>query len=146
LKVKKFQKWNFSKVPWTIGRDLGAPPCATCHISLTVNTDGDVINERTQRMNDRLGMRIFGLVYAHPQPRSPDTTIIRNKSGLPLPTDLDGTPATDFLISAQEVELRRGTMQNSCRACHHTSWVEGYFKRLDRSIAVSNATIHTATR
>jgi hypothetical protein len=140
------QKWDFTKVPWTIGRDLGAPTCATCHISLTVNTEGDVINERTHRMGDRLGWRIFGLVYAHPQPKSPDTTIIRNKSGLPLPTDLDGTPAADFLISVQEIEQRRDTMQNTCRACHDTSWVNGYFKRLDRSIAVSNATIHTTTR
>jgi mono/diheme cytochrome c family protein len=138
--------WNFSTVPWTIGKDLHAPTCATCHISLTVNTDGDVINQRTHRMNDRLGWRIFGLVYAHPQPKSPDTTTIRNKSGLPLPTDLDGTPASDYLISAQEVEQRRETMQNTCRACHGTSWVKGYFRRLDRSIAVSNATIHTTTR
>ena len=139
------QQWNFTNVPWTIGEDVAAPTCATCHISLTVNTDGEVINERTHQMSDRLGWRIFGLIYAHPQPKSPDTTIIRNKSGLPLPTDLDGTPAKEFLIDANEIENRRHTMKATCLACHDTSWVTGFFKRLDNTIATSNAKTKTAT-
>ncbi|MGD8836655.1 MAG: multiheme c-type cytochrome, partial [Desulfobacteraceae bacterium] len=139
-------QWNFTNVPWTIGEDIQAPTCATCHISLTVNTDGDVINQRTHQMNDRLGWRIFGLVYAHPQPKSPDTTIIRNKSGLPLPTDLDGTPATDFLISSKEIDQRRGTMQSTCLSCHDSSWVKGYFQRLDNTINSSNLAVMTATQ
>ena len=139
------QQWNFTNVPWTIGKDISAPTCATCHISLTVNTDGDVINQRTHRMNDRLGWRIFGLVYAHPQPKSPDTSIIRNKSGLPLPTDFDGTPAAKHLIDTSEIGKRRSTMQNTCLACHDTSWVTGYFNRLDNTIVTSNAAIYAAT-
>ncbi|MGD9365023.1 MAG: multiheme c-type cytochrome [Desulfobacteraceae bacterium] len=139
-------RWNFTNVPWTIGEDIQAPTCATCHISLTVNTDGDVINQRTHQMSDRLGWRIFGLIYAHPQPKSPDTTIIRNKAGLPLPADLDGTPASDFLISYREIDQRRRTMQLTCLSCHETSWVQGYFQRLDNTINTSNHTVLTATQ
>ncbi len=139
-------QWNFSKVPWVIGEDFTAPTCAACHISLTVNTDGEVVNPRTHQMSDRLGWRIFGLVYAHPQPKSPDVTVIRNKGGLPLPTDLDGSFATEYLISADEIEKRRSTMKRTCLNCHDTSWVQGYFHRLDNTIATSNQTIQTATR
>jgi len=35
-------------------------------------------------MNDRLPWRLFGLIYAHPTPIA-DTTVIKNKAGLPLP-------------------------------------------------------------
>ncbi len=139
-------QWNFSNVPWTAGADFTAPTCATCHISLVVNSEGDVINQRTHQMSDRLGWRIFGLIYAHPQPKSPDTTVIRNKTGLPLPTCLGGTPAQAFLISPEEIKNRRRTMQQTCLTCHGTSWVQGYFKRLDNTIAASNATVHTATQ
>jgi len=137
---------NFTHVPWVIGEDIQSPTCATCHISLTVGTDGEVINQRTHQMSDRLGWRIFGLIYAHPQPRSPDTTMIRNKAGLPLPTDLDGTPAVDYLISSKEVAQRRLTMEKTCHACHDSSWVRGYFQRLDNTIATSNRTVKFATQ
>ena len=138
--------WDFNAVPWTIGEDFKAPTCATCHISLTVNTDGEVINQRTHQMSDRLGWRIFGLVYAHPQPKSPDTTIIRNKAGLQLPTNLDGSFATDYLISTQEVAARRTTMQRTCLACHDTSWVNGFFARLDNTIETSNQSVLAANQ
>ncbi|MFO7713654.1 multiheme c-type cytochrome [Desulfosarcina sp.] len=137
--------WDFNTVPWVIGEDIQAPTCATCHISLTVNTDGEVINPRTHQMSDRLGWRIFGLIYAHPQPKSPDTTPIRNKAGLPLPTDLDGSLAVDYLISADEAAARRTTMQRTCLACHDASWVNGHFERLDNTIVTSNQAVLTAT-
>jgi hypothetical protein len=139
-------RWNFTNVPWAIGKDFGAPTCAVCHISLTVNTDGEVINQRTHQMSDRLGWRIFGLVYAHPQPRSPDVTVIRNKGGLPLPTDLDGSYADDYLIQAEEIAARRATMKNTCTGCHDASWADGYFERLDNTIRTSNRSVQTATR
>ncbi|BBO71331.1 hypothetical protein DSCA_52610 [Desulfosarcina alkanivorans] len=138
--------WDFDTVPWTLGEDIQAPTCATCHISLTVNADGDVINPRTHQMSDRLGWRIFGLIYAHPQPQSPDTTIIRNAAGLQLPTDLDGSLAADFLISADEIETRRTAMRRTCLACHDTSWVKGFFARLDNTIATSNRSVKAATQ
>ena len=142
----KHHEWEFNSVPWTIGDDIQAPTCATCHISLTVTPDGEVINERTHQMSDRLGWRIFGLIYAHPQPRSPDTTIIRNKAGLQLPTDLDGSFASDFLISTDEITKRRTTMQGTCLACHDTSWVKGFFSRLDNTIQTSNQSVQAATQ
>ena len=139
-------QWNFTHVPWVIGEDFQAPTCAACHISLTVNSDGEVVNPRTHQMSDRLGWRIFGLIYAHPQPKSPDVTVIRNKGGLALPTDLDGSFATEYLISADEIEQRRSAMKRTCLNCHDTSWVQGYFKRLDNTIATSNQSVQTATR
>lgn len=146
LFASQHEAWDFSAVPWTVGKDIQAPTCATCHISLTVNGDGDVINPRTHQMNDRLGERIFGLIYAHPQPKSPDTTIIRNRAGLPLPTNLDGSCAQEFLISAEEAANRLATMQRTCLACHSASWVSGYFERLKNTVSVSNQSVRTATQ
>lgn len=137
--------WDFNAVPWTLGKDIAAPTCATCHVSLVVNTEGEVINERTHRMNDRLGMRIFGIIYAHPHPIDPDTSKIRNKDGLPLPTDFEGGLADGYLIGKEEQDARRKTMQATCLACHGSSWVNGYFKRLDHSIEATNRNIRTAT-
>jgi hypothetical protein len=142
----KQSQWRFDTVPWTIGRDFSAPTCAACHISLVVDSNGEVISRRSHRMSDRLGMRIFGLVYAHAQPLSPDTTRIRNAAGMPLPTDLDGTPAARFLIDAAEIKSRRATMQRTCLACHGTSWTRTHFERLDNTIATTDQQVRTATQ
>ena len=107
--------WDFTSVPWIIGEDFTAPTCAACHISLLVNTDGEVVNERTHRMSDRLAWRIFGLIYAHPQPKSPDTSVIRNKDGLALPTDFAGGLADTFLIDKAEQSARRDRMGQTCK-------------------------------
>jgi len=141
----KHGTWNFTPTPWTIGKDFPAPTCAACHMSLMVDSDGVIINQRTHKMNDRLGWRIFGLIYAHPQPKSTDTTMIRNKAGLPLPTNFDGSPAESFLINNTEITKRRSIMQNTCRACHSTSWVKAHFSRVDNTIAATNAQVRTAT-
>jgi hypothetical protein len=61
-------------------------------------------------MNDRLAWRIFGLPYAHAHPAKTDTTIIKSKDGLPLPTALDGTPAGQYLIDEKEQEKRNQTL------------------------------------
>lgn len=137
--------WNFDSTPWTIGEDFTAPTCAVCHMSLVTQTDGQVVNERSHEMKDRLSWRIFGLIYAHPQPKSPDTTIIRNKDGLPLPTAFDGTPAAEFLLGAEERQAHTKTMQATCLACHGTSWVEGHWRRYENTIETTNASILTAT-
>lgn len=136
--------WDFNAVPWSVGKDLSAPTCATCHVSLTVDSDGFVVAERTHRMNDRLAWRLFG-VYAHPHPRSADTTVLRNRAGLPLPVDLDGNPAPEGLIDASEQEDRRQTMQGVCRSCHGENWVRTQFERLDRTLETSNAMTRAAT-
>jgi cytochrome c553 len=138
--------WEFRAVPWTIGKDFAAPTCAACHVSLVVNTEGEVVAQRSHQMNDRLPWRMFGLVYAHPHPREPDTTIIRNKNGQPLPTDLDGGYATKYLIGRAEMDKRRRTLQAVCLSCHGTSWVNGQWARFENTIRETNAKTLTATQ
>jgi hydroxylamine dehydrogenase len=138
--------WNFDAVPWTIGKDFTAPTCAACHVSLLTDADGKVIAERTHRMNSRIPWRIFGLIYAHPHPKEPDTTIIRNKNGQPLPTAFDGEFASEYLITKKEMDTRRRTMQSTCLGCHSTSWVNGHWRRLENSIHETNAKTLNATK
>ena len=138
--------WNFEAVPWTIGKDFTAPTCAACHISLLVNADEEVIVERTHRMNDRLPWRIFGLIYAHPHPQKPNTSIIRNKDGLPLPTDFSGGFASTYLIDEKEQDARRQAMQAACRNCHDSSWVNGHWSRFENSIRETHAKTRAATQ
>lgn len=137
--------WRFSPVPWTIGRDFGAPTCAACHISLLVNTDGDLVVERTHEVKNRLPFRIFGLIYAHPHPRDADTTIIRNKDGLPLPTDFGGGFASQYLVSEKERDKTKEAMQAACLSCHGRSWVEGHWSRFENTIHETNASTLTTT-
>jgi hydroxylamine dehydrogenase len=138
--------WDFTAVPWTIGKDFSAPTCAACHISLLVDADDEVVSERTHQMNNRLPWRIFGLIYAHPHPQKPDTTLIRNKDGLPLPTDFDGGFATPYLIDEKERDIRRQAMQAACLNCHDSSWVSGHWQRLENTLGETNAKTRTATR
>jgi cytochrome c553 len=142
----KHTEWDFDAVPWTVGKDFTAPTCAACHISQIQNTDEEVIVNRTHQMSDRLPWRIYGLIYAHAHPKSPDTTIIRNAQDQPLPTSLDGTPAAGFLIDSAEMDRRRETMQAACLACHGTGWVRGHWEGLENSIAETNASTLVATR
>ena len=137
--------WDFKAVPWTIGKDFTAPTCATCHVSLLVNTDEAVVVQRTHQMNNRLPWRILGLIYAHPHPAEPNTSIIRNKDGLPLPTDFAGGLATKFLIDEKEQNARRQAMQAACLNCHDGSWVNGHWKRFENTIAETNAQTLAAT-
>jgi hypothetical protein len=138
--------WNFNTIPWKIGKDITAPTCATCHVSLIVNESGDVIVERTHQMNDRSSWRLFGLIYAHAHPKSPDTTIIKNKAGLPLPTELTGEPASPFLIDSKEQEKRRLAMQKICLSCHSQGWVDGHWTRLENTLKTTNEMTLTATK
>jgi hypothetical protein len=138
--------WEFNTVPWTVGKDFDAPTCAVCHISLVVNPEGDVVAERTHQMNNRLPWRIMGLIYAHPHPQSPDTSIIRNKAGLPLPTELTGEPTTEYLIDRKEQEKRRQVLQRICLSCHSYGWVEGHWTRFENAIRTTNEMTLTATK
>ncbi|MCF8085341.1 MAG: cytochrome c3 family protein [Desulfohalobiaceae bacterium] len=139
-------EWAMEEVPWTPGEDFAAPTCASCHASLLTSPQGKVIAERTHQMNDRLSERIFGLPYAHPQPQSADTSVIENKAGLPLPTELSGEPASKYLISKEEQEKRRGRLQAVCSACHSTQWTRGHFEKLDRAVETSNQMTREATK
>jgi hydroxylamine dehydrogenase len=140
------KSWDLESVPWKAGKDFTAPTCAACHVSLVASADGEVLAERTHQMGDRIPWRIFGLVYAHPHPRSPDTTRIRNKAGLPLPTELTGEPAPGFLIDAKEQAERTSRLQATCLACHSRNWVEGHFTRFENTLRSSNEMTLTATQ
>ena len=137
--------WNFEAVPWTVGKDFTGPTCASCHVSLVVTEGGEVVAERSHRMNDRLPWRIFGLIYAHAHPKSPDTSIIRNKNDQPLPLTLTGEPAAQFLIDAGEQQQRRQVMQQVCVGCHTQKWVDGYWARFEHTIQTTNEMTLTST-
>ena len=138
--------WDFDAVPWVVGRDFSAPTCAVCHISRVENEGGTVLASRTHRMNDRLAWRLFGLVYSHRQPVKPDTSVIRNQEGLPLPTDFSGREADQFLIEAAEVEHRVKVMKGVCLGCHSGQWVDGHWVRLENAKDAADEAVATATR
>ncbi|MBW1859819.1 MAG: hydroxylamine oxidase, partial [Deltaproteobacteria bacterium] len=116
------------------------------HASLVVSAEGEILAERTHQMNDRLAWRLFGLIYAHPHPKSPDTTTIKNKAGLPLPTELTGEPVAEYLIDAKEQDKRRKNMQSICLACHSRGWVDGQFARMENTVQTTNEMTLVATQ
>jgi len=138
-------KWDFESVPWKVGKDFTAPTCATCHNSLIVRPDGKVVAERTHDFSARLWVRIFGLIYTHPQPKSGDTTIIKNADGLPLPVTFTGKLADEFLISKTEEENRMKIMKSVCNSCHNIGWVNGHFAKMDNTIKETDEMTKTAT-
>lgn len=140
------KSWDFDPTPWAVGRDFTAPTCAACHMSLVVDPGGDVLARRSHEIKDRLSMRLFGLIYAHPHPRHADTTTIRNRDGLPLPTDFAGGYATNALRDPSDVARTRTAMKTLCRACHDSGWVENHYRRLDHTILETNQRTLAATR
>lgn len=137
--------WDMAAVPWTAGEDFTAPTCAACHISLVAKGDGEVVQKRTHRMNDRLSLRLFGPVYAVPHPKSPDTSAIVNKDGQPLPATLGGELASEHLIGRDEMKKRRAAMRSVCQSCHGEGWVGGHFERLDNTVAETNDSTRAAS-
>ncbi|UCG08645.1 MAG: hydroxylamine oxidase, partial [Desulfobacterales bacterium] len=75
-----------------------------------------------------------------------DTTIIRNKDGQPLPTDFSGGLASEYLITKEEMDTRRKSMQATCLNCHATSWVQGHWRRFENTIQTTNADTLAGTR
>jgi hypothetical protein len=144
--LSKYHEWNFDSVPWVIGKDFQTPSCATCHNSLLVSPKGDMVVERTHDFGSRLWVRIFGLIYSHPQPKSGNTTIIKNKNDLPLPTAFLGEPASGYLIDKAEQEKRLAVMENICKGCHCTDWVNGHFSKLENTIRETDEMTLAATK
>jgi len=140
------KEWDFTAVPWTPGRDFTAPTCAACHMSMLADGQGGLLAERTHQVKARLPYRIFGLIYAHPHPREGDTTGIRNRGNLVLPTDLDGGIAEKHLRNREEMDKAREAMQKVCLGCHDRSWVDGHWSRLENTIRQTNAATLAATR
>ncbi len=142
----KYNEWNFNAVPWTIGKDFKAPTCSTCHNSLVVSPNGEVIAERTHDFGSRLWVRLFGLIYSHAQPISGNTTIIKNKDGVSLPVTFLGEPASEYLIDKKEQDRRLSRMKAICNSCHSTDWIDGHFVKLDSTIKETNEMILAATK
>lgn len=139
-------EWDFNAVPWKLGKDFQAPTCATCHNSLITAPDGKtIIAERTHDFGSRLWVRLFGLIYSHPQPIHGDTSVIRNKDGLPLPTTFTGEPATKYLISADEQLRRKTNFKNICMSCHSTQKITNHFAKLDNTIKEVDSMTLSAT-
>ena len=139
-------KWDFDAVPWKLGKDFTAPTCAVCHVSLVTTPGGKVIAQRSHDFGERLWVRIFGLIYTHPQPKSGDTSIIRNKDGLPLPTTFGGEPALEYLIDEAEQARRKSTMVAVCRGCHNTDWIERHFAKMDNTLRETDKMTMAATK
>lgn len=142
----KYHEWSFDSVPWVIGKDFQAPTCAACHNSLLVSPRGDVVVERTHDFGSRLWVRLFGLIYSHPQPKSGNTTIIKNQNNLPLPTTFLGEPASEYLIDKPEQGKRLAVMVNLCKSCHSTDWVNGHFSKLENTIRETDEMTLAATK
>ena len=139
-------RWEMENVPWTVGKDFQAPTCAACHNSLLVSPENSVIAERTHDFGARLWIRIFGLIYSHPQPKSGNTNIILNKDNLPLPTAFSGETAGKYLIDSNEMTKRKDEMASMCRSCHSTNWTENHFNHLDSVIVQTDEMTKTATQ
>jgi hypothetical protein len=135
IALSQDQGWDWNAVPWKVGQDFHAPTCAACHNSLLVTPEGETVAPRSHDFGARLWVRLFGLPYSHPQPKSGATYLIRNKDGLPLPTALSGEPATTYLIDQAEQVRRREEMTGICRSCHSSTWAAGHFAKLDATVA-----------
>jgi hypothetical protein len=138
--------WNYEAVPWRVGRDFQAPTCAACHNSLVVGERGEVIAQRTHDFGSRLWVRLFGLIYSHPQPRQGATWEIRNAEGAPLPTTFEGVPAEGFLIGLKEQAARQEGVERVCRGCHSGSWTAGHFAKLAATNRETDRMVGAATK
>lgn len=137
--------WNWDNVPWEVGADFTAPTCATCHVSLVTGPGEEIIAERDHDFAARLWVRIFGLIYTHPQPKHGATFKIKNSAGLPMPTDFEGNTADAYLIDSGEYVLRENKMRKVCQSCHNAQWLEGHFEKLDETIAETDLMTRAAT-
>jgi hypothetical protein len=142
----KQDDWNWDNIPWILGKDFKAPTCAVCHNSLLVSPEGDVIVERSHSFGSRLWVRIFGLIYSHPQPKSGKTFTIKNKDGLPLPTTFIGELASDQLLDKNLQDANFKRMKKVCTSCHSTDWTEGHFRKFHTTIKEADDMVLTATQ
>lgn len=138
--------WNWENVPWRVGKDFAAPTCASCHNSLLVTPGEEEIAARTHDFGARLWIRIFGVIYSHPQPKSGKTYIIKNKDGMPLPTTFSGELASEYLIDEGEQIGRKKEMKNVCQSCHSTGWTEGHFAKFETTLEESDKMVLAATK
>ncbi len=144
LSREKEQTWD--AVPWRVGTDFRAPTCATCHNSLIATPDGEIVAQRSHNFGSRLWVRIFGVVYSHPQPKNGNTSIIKNGDGLPLATTFTDQPASDYLIDSAEQGRRQTEMKKVCLSCHSTNWANGHFAKFEKSNAETDSMVLASTK
>ena len=137
---------NWESVPWKVGKDFRAPSCATCHNSLIATPEGEVVIQRSHDFGSRLWVRIFGLVYSHPQPMSGNTSLIKNTDGLPLPVTFTGRQVSGYLIDGDEQARRQTEMRKVCQTCHSTNWSNGHFAKLATTVAEADSMVLAATK
>jgi hydroxylamine dehydrogenase len=140
------KNWTWDAVPWTLGKDFAAPTCAACHTSMVVTPSGTMLTERSHDFGARTWVRIFGLIYSHPQPKSGKTFEIKNADGLPLPTSFTGKPAQSYLITKEDQLKRQGMMKKICSGCHGSSFIEGHFTIFDSTLVDTDAMTLAATQ
>lgn len=138
------QEWD--SVPWKMGKDFRVPTCATCHNSHLTNSEGETIVERSHNFGSRLWVRIFGLIYTHPQPANGNTALLRNQDGMPLPTTFGMQIASSGLIDKEEQNRRQQVMKQVCGGCHSTGWSDGVFEKLARTTAETDSMVLAATQ
>lgn len=141
----KYHEWKWSEVPWKLGKDFNAPTCSACHNSLLATSEGKTIVSRTHNFGERLWVRLFGLIYSHPQPQKGSTYIIKNPDGLPMPVTFNGVLASEYLIDAAEQSARQIKMEGICKSCHGANWVDAHFKKLNNTIGETDRMVLTAT-
>jgi hydroxylamine dehydrogenase len=139
------EKWAWEDIPWKLGADFTAPTCAVCHNSLVVNKDGDLIAKRSHDFASRLWVRVFGLIYSHPQPKNGKTYEIINADSLPLPTTFSGIPASNYLISKEVQAERKNNMTKICSSCHGQMWVASYFEKMDNTLNEADKMVAAST-
>lgn len=144
LAAARAEEFDWENVPWVVGQDFTAPTCAACHASLVVNDQNAVLASRSHDFGARLWVRIFGLPYAHPQPASGATHGLRNAQGQPLPTGWDGALAAQGLLGPEEQARRKATMEKVCNGCHGRQWIEAHFRKLDATVAETDAAVRAA--
>lgn len=139
-------EYNWDNIPWRVGKDFRSPTCAVCHNSLLVDPEGEVIADRSHDFGSRLWVRIFGLIYSHPQPESGNTSIIKNADGLPLPLTFKGKPASEFLLNEEQMADRKKIMTRVCTSCHSSSWVAGHFEKFHATLKEADGMVLAATQ
>ena len=109
------EEWNWDSKEWGAD-DIGAPTCATCHMSAF----GGAV-EATHNVGDRL--------YWELQPK---TSVPQWK----------GPGEVDFVLERipdpEGAAEGRTKMMAVCTECHSTSWAEGHFSELDKVVADYN--------
>lgn len=146
IMLSKEHDQDWDAVPWKVGKDFRAPTCATCHASELTTPEGETIVRRSHDFGSRLWIRIFGLIYSHPQPVSGNTATLKNQDGLPLPTTFSMRLAPSGLIDKGEQDRRQAEMKKVCGGCHSSSWSGGVFQKLAQTTMETDSMVLAATQ